>query len=219
VATGIVALLLSGSAPALAAHSYGIVINSNVPAGDADVAGTVTINTNTLSAGGSCSDFVNHEFWYGVVPGATRWVEMGFKDGASVAGCQSRVFFWGENNGSGYHIHLPGNGWSLNAWYTLWISQAANNSCVWVINVGSLTSIGASASNCGGTGRYLAAGIEATSQTVGTVKGWVTNFQRNDGAAWRAGWDSPGLSQNRPPYIQWDNTAHTEAEEVHNVAF
>jgi hypothetical protein len=64
----VAAAALSVSATASAQqHSYAVVTNPNVPAGDADVGGAVKINTHDLV--GSCVQFVNHEFWYGVDAG------------------------------------------------------------------------------------------------------------------------------------------------------
>jgi hypothetical protein len=200
-------------------HSYGVVINGNVPAGDADRGMAALIATTTLN-NVDCSNHVSHEIWYGLVPGAQFWVEVGFASGISQAGCVDKAVFWADNrNGGGYHEHWTGHSWSLGTTYQPWIGQAGG-SCTWSVNFGGIN-IGTSTNNCPGTGRHLAGGIETTSTaSASQVKGFLAGFLRADVTlTWQSGWDGPVLSQNSPPFIQWTDSSHTGSEEVLNVAF
>lgn len=216
-----VAVLGLPAAATVSAQSYyyGETANSNVPAGAADLGAAVNLYTSVLSYGTCIGNMghINHEFWYGLVPGISRWVEVGFKDGRSPVGCVSKALFWGENNGSGYYIHLTGMSWSLNTWYQLWIGQSSSNSCVWIPFING-TSLGSSMSNCGDpSGRDLQAGIEVYgSQLAGHAKGWQYNWQRADsGGTWHSDWATGfGSHSDSPPYC--DFISPTEAEERQN---
>jgi hypothetical protein len=216
----VAAAALSASATASAQHSYGVVINSAVPAGDADRGVAANIRTDTLVTA-NCSNFVDHEVWYGVVSGGGFWVEVGFTSGIKQdGGCANQAVFWADNrNGGGYHEHYPGNAWTLGLTYQSWIG-AGSSSCSWTVNLGGVL-LGTSTSNCPGTGRYLAGGIETTTTAAASkVKGFLGVFLRADsGGTWRNGWDSPGLSGNNPPSIQWTDSSNSVTEEVLNVAF
>jgi hypothetical protein len=196
---------------ASAVHYYGVIRNLNVPAGNADQGGYVILTTNTL-ARSSCSEFINHEFWYGPTPYFSQWVEVGFKDGASQAGCKTRTVFWGENNGSGYHFHGKSNSWSLGSRYSATIVQSIN--CEWYVYLGG-SLMGISQNNCAGTGRSIEAGIESTSQTSGnTADGFTDTWQRyTSGGSWVSGWNAT-LYRNSPPDITYpDILTQTNTEE------
>jgi len=213
------AAALTASANA-SAHYYGILVSNDIPI-EADWGNSVVIET--FEFGSSCSNFVNHEMWYGVVPGATYWVEVGFKDGLTGSGgCVADADFWADyRNGGGYNEHYPGNSWILGDWYQLMITIDTSNHCNWNVEVGGLV-LGTSTSNCPGTGRYVAAGIEATTQgTSESTKGFLTQWEEeNTNGTWLNGWDGASLSENSPPYIEFvSGTNNTTLEEVLNEPF
>jgi hypothetical protein len=215
----IAATALTTPSSVCAQHKYALVISNSIPSGDADKGIWVNIDTSVLSSS-SCSQFVNHEAWYGVVPGFTYWVEVGAKTGANyIGGCITRMLFWADNrNGGGYHEHYENAvGWNTDAWYTFQILQTT--SCAWDVWFSSLN-LGTSTSNCPGTGRSAETGIEATNTASGqVVKGWTGGWSRLDsGGNWWGDWDGQGLYEDNPPLIQW-MWSNTGSEEVLNHAF
>src|SRR5579871_1317780 len=188
---------LTVSAGASAQHYYGILQRSNIPAGDADLGISVSLYTDVLNTQDCNGNFVDHEMWYGLNGNGDYWVEAGYTDGSATSGaCEQKAIFWADNrNGGGYHEYYPGNSWSLDTFYTVYVYQSA--SCTWDIYAGNVR-IGRSSSNCPGTGRYAGAGIEATTQG-GAVRGYLDYPQRNNGSGWQNGWDGATLYQNSPP--------------------
>jgi hypothetical protein len=217
IAANAAALLTAATA---SAHSYGVLINSDIPSA-ANSGGQVELYLSDFVST-SCSDFVNHEFWYGTVAGAEYWVEVGFKDGLTGSGgCVTNADFWADNrpNGGGYHEHYPNNGWSFDTWYTAEITSSG--SCEWSVTLGG-ANLGTSTANCAGTGRYLAGGIESTNTSDTFCQGYLYNWKEQpspSGSAFTSGWSGPGLSENEPPYIEWANGSDTETEEVLNESF
>jgi hypothetical protein len=201
------------------AHYYAVFITA-VTNGDADDGDFIDIQTDTLHS--TCNtftkNFVTHEMWYGMDPHMTNWVEVGFLDGADPsAGCQTTVLFWADQrNGGGFHIHYPGNSWSFGDWYSLQISAAG--SCAWNVFAGGAI-VGTSTANCPSAGRALEAGIESTSQTTGSAKGYLTAWWEQNGSGnWQQAWDNAYIEWNGQPFIQWLNN-FTETEEVLNESF
>lgn len=206
-------------------YYYGETLNPVVPLGDADWVAAVNLYTSTLNVQSGCQpQHVNHEFWYGTTPHATRWIEVGFKDGSTPDGCATQALFWGENYGAGYKYHATSVGWSFNTWYQLWIGHSTTDSCAWIPTINGI-SLGTSMSNCGGSGRCVAAGIEVEhSQTVSQAKGCQYNWQRADSSDtwhsdWGAGFGLSPWSVGNPPAIIWTDGTHTATEEVHRVNF
>jgi hypothetical protein len=219
----VAAAALTASANASAQHYYGVLVNWNVGNGDADQGSAVTIDTDVLSTWDcpNFKNFVNHEMWYDVVPG-TYWVEVGFKEGIDYYNnCDYDVDFWADKrNGGGYHEHFPGNSWNFDTGYQAVVQQPGQtNNCSWDVWLGGVY-LGTSTSNCPGTSRKLAAGLETTAQSNSWARGWLWGWQRLDSSRnWWGGWDGAGGSQNNPPNIQWANSSQTETEEVLNESW
>jgi len=214
----VAAAALTASTDALASHYYGIIINTNVGS-DANSGAATLIRSDILHS--TCNilthTFVNHEMWYGVVAGnpPPYWVEVGFKDGATNGiNCVTQEIFWADSrNGGGYHEHYYSNGWTLGDWYETQITSSG--SCQWAVVLGGLA-LGTSTSNCAGSGRYLAGGIEANNQGIGSVKGFLDNWEELNGS-WIQGWDGAGTSQSNPPNIKF--LSGSETEEVFNEGY
>jgi hypothetical protein len=201
------AAVLTGSSPAMAqTHSYGRLINTFVSYPDANQGAQININTSQLSVE-TCSNFVNHEFWYVTYTDTPNyWIEVGFKDGLTGSGgCVNDVDFWADSRPDGsYNEHYPGNNWSFNKWYDAevqWIS-----SCTWNVILGGVV-LGTSTSNCAGTNRQLAAGIEWY-QGLGVsefdeAEGYLTDWREESSSGiWSNGWSGPTyLDSSSPPYI------------------
>jgi hypothetical protein len=192
-------------------HYYAILWNTDIGSHEADRGAAVNIDTTSLTS--DSSNFVNHEFWYGVVPGGTYWVEVGVKDGLTFSGSTvNQHIFWADNrHGGGYHEHYPAVSWKLNAYYQnkiIW----AGRSCAWDVYFGGVH-LGTSTNQCSGTNRYVAAGIEAT--TAGTnekVTGHLESWQRKDNTnAWHNGWAGATGDADCPADI---NTSSTSTSEV-----
>lgn len=147
---------LSASATA-SANRYATIVNIGFPAGDADRGVAATIRTDTMN-NVNCSNFVDHEMWYGV--DTNFWVEVGFTSGAKQGGgCATHASFWADNrNGGGYHEHYITENITLSKSYQLWVGGGAAN-CSWTVNMGNLQ-IGISSNNCPGPIRHASAGIE-----------------------------------------------------------
>ncbi|HTB72664.1 MAG TPA: hypothetical protein VK762_05455 [Polyangiaceae bacterium] len=214
----IAALTASVNASASSTHYYAILWNPNDNSGNPNTGAAVNIRTDILHS--TCNiathNFVNHEFWYGVTDGGAYWVEVGFKDGLDIGGgCQTQIDFWADNrNGGGYNEHYPNNGWSLGTFYTAEVINSG--SCAWNVLLGGLN-IGTSTSNCQGTGRYLAGGLESTSQTTGSAKGFLSNWQTFNNT-WKGGWDGSSTTENGQPFIEFLNN-NSETEETLNESF
>jgi hypothetical protein len=192
-------------------HWYANLSNTNVSETVAGKGAAIYIYTNSLSSDGS--DFVDHEMWYGVVGGGAYWAEVGVTDGITSSGnyVNQRVFWADNRNGGGYHEHYPSVGWKLNAWYQdkiVWSGQ----SCAWDVYFGGVK-LGTSTGNCGGSNRYLAAGIEATSASSNEhVGGYMANWQRKDTSNnWHGDWSGATTSADCPAdIITLPNTQETE---------
>jgi hypothetical protein len=219
----VAAIAMTASANASAAHSYGVYINSSI-SGYADQGSALYQDVNVLTS--SCSEFVDHEMWYGVVSGGAYWVEIGLTSGTTPNGCQGGIIFWADNrNGGGYNEHYPGNYGVTNTWYRPLIQEQSGGSCSWDVWWQTPDNTwhyqGTSTSNCPGSGRYLASGIETTT-TAGSqlVRGYQDSWIRLDNTrTWQNGWPGAGFYQNSPPYIQWTDGSDTETEEVLNEGF
>jgi|HubBroStandDraft_1064217.scaffolds.fasta_scaffold69589_1 hypothetical protein len=215
------ALTASGEA---SAHYYGQLQNvtsTNGPAGD----GAFTqIWTTYLDS--QCSlfnrQFVTHEMWYASESG-NEWVEVGFFTGQTggCCGCANNEVFWADSrSGHGYSEHDTGNyvGVPFSSWESLQVSNVGT--CEWNVEWfnTSWTNLGNSTSNCLGTGRFLQAGIESTSQGASqVVEGFLTNWwEENSIGEWSTGWKGGGgatlwdaNSPNNGPWIEWDGTDET----------
>jgi hypothetical protein len=205
------------------AHYYALVESANITNGDADDGDYILIQTNILH--NTCNilthEFVNHELWYTTDLSGNYWVEVGFKDGETNGiDCVTDIDFWADSRpGGGYNEHHPDNGWSFGSWYAAEITLTG--SCTWNIELGGL-SIGTSTSNCPGSGRYLTAGIETTSQSSGSAQGFLTDWwEQNSSGIWNQGWDGAFMRYDNPPNIeqvansQWG----LQTEEVLNEPF
>jgi len=206
-------LTVAASASA-GAHHYGLLINSSVTSGNADQGNSVYIWTDKLDSN-TCGDFVTHEMWFGTDSGATYWVEVGYIAGGSVTNghCVGNSIFWADNRpaGGGFNIHYPNNGWYWDTWYQAQIIEANPpgfpNYCSWGVYLGN-TLLGSSIANCPGSGRYLAAGIEATSNTNTSInaKGLLAFWQELGATGWSSygNWDGATVTpiNGSPPFIQ-----------------
>jgi hypothetical protein len=143
--------------------------------------------------------------WYGMNPSASFWVEVGvttgYEDlGGGASACGDKAVFWAENkwvpSGTGYHEHYPGTSWSLGVPYTYEISANGTNNCYWNVWAGG-SWLGQSQVNCGGTGRYAAAGIEVTNWSTHAASGTTNTWQRrNSAGTWAFGWGSTTQQQD-----------------------
>lgn len=203
------ALLIAPTAMAQEYYTY--ISNNNIPTGDADDGAWINIDTAILTLS-SCSNTITHEMWYETYQSGAYWVEVGVQSGQPSGLCFENILFWADNrpNGGGYHQHFYGNvGWSLNSWYGM--SITTSGSCAWSVVFGGVT-LGTSTSNCPGSGRTLAAGIEhiVNASATDSVAGYFTNWERlNSSDAWWNGWDNPWLGGtsgpgNYQPQIEWD---------------
>jgi hypothetical protein len=211
----VAAVALAAPANADSPHFYGVVWNTTVPNLDADDGALVNLNTGVLQNNGICDQFVDHEMWYGVVPGGEYFVEVGVISGetATPGVCVYQKVFWAEKvNGIGFTQHLTSVGWSLSTWYQAMIGLGGP--CSWDVYFGGVY-LGTSMYNCPGIGRFLAGGIEATSQSYGNDKGFMWSWERLDSTGtWQSGWDGATLSQYSPPYIRFTDGTQTESEET-----
>lgn len=208
-----VAVVLTATTDASAApHYYGTLINGN--ASLADYGQYEWITTSVLESD-DCSQFSDHEMWYGTVSGGAYWVEVGFLSGSANGspGCVNEAIFWGDNRpGLGYTGHYPGYGWVLGDWYAAEVLSGGNNTGVWYVYLGGVN-IGTSTSNGPGNNRYLMTGIETTNVNTGYVVGNTETWQEYDGTTWRNGWESPGFISDDPPYITYTNSNDVETAE------
>jgi hypothetical protein len=221
----IAAAALTASASA-SAHFYAYI--DSAPSSNANNGMMAFITTDTLHS--TCNlttyTFVNHEMWYNVDQTGNHWVEVGLKDGEtnSALQCKSDTIFWADSrNGGGYNEHYFTNGWTLGDRYEMQVTAAG--SCTWNVVFGGLN-LGNSTNNCPGSGRFLLAGIEATNQGVGSVKGFLDSWEELNGSGtWIPGWDGAflcngqaGCSSGNPPEIKWIVTG-SETEEVHGESW
>jgi hypothetical protein len=134
------------------------------------------------------------------------------------------VVFWEDRrpNGGGTHIHFPGTNWSPDVWQKH-VIQWEPNTCNWDVWFGhpdgSWDFLGTSTSNCPGSGSYLSAGIETTTQaTSNTARGWLFNWMRLDSSrTWQNDWYGPTVHGDNWPFINWtDCSPCVETEEVLN---
>jgi hypothetical protein len=214
----VAAAALTASVDAAADHHYGILLTSSFPV-DANDGSSTLIRSDTLHS--TCNilthTFVNHEMWYNT-DASGHWVEVGFKDGATNGiNCVQDMIFWADSRpGGGYNEHYYNNGWSFGLWYQAQVTTAG--SCKWNVTLGGLN-LGSSTANCPGSTRYLSAGIEATNQDTGSVKGFLFGWEeQNASGTWVLGWDgvSPpnnGLVSDNPPNILF--LSNEETEEAH----
>jgi hypothetical protein len=216
---GAAALTASASA---SAHYYAVLDTPTITNGDAADGNFINIQTNILHS--TCNvfthEFVNHEMWYNLDTSG-HWVEVGFKDGATNGlDCVTDILFWADQSAAnGYAEHHTNFTVNFNQWDTLQIGNAG--SCTWNIVINGNLTIGTSTNNCPGSGgRFLLAGIESTSQTIGSAKGLLSGWwEQNASAQWNQGWDGaePTEKQTGQPLIQWvPNTGDTQTEETLN---
>ncbi len=198
-ATCVASAALTASGDARAQHYYAQLIATDY--GYADNGAMIQLWTNELHS--TCNiltrNRVSHELWYCVDNACANWVEVGFLDGLDQGGgCQSDVLYWAnQRNGGGYHEHYPGNGWSWGTSNPLQVLSAG--SCTWDVTF-NWANVGTSTSNCPGNGRVLIAGIETTSQTTGTVKGWAGGWGAVNSQNYLVGWVGYGLCQTMTGY-------------------
>jgi hypothetical protein len=159
--------------------------------------------------------------WYEVSSTGQFWVEVGFKDGEnSGGGCVSDEIFWADSrNGGGYNEHYFSNSWTLGSFFGAEITSSG--SCQWAVTLGGLN-LGTSTANCPGSGRFLAAGIEASNQGTGSARGFLSTWEEQNGSGtWIGSWDGVvppnDLRSDNPPNIEY--LSSTETEEVHNEPF
>jgi hypothetical protein len=171
-------------------HYYAIIDKENSVRADHGAA--IDIDTNSLSTGAPGSEFVDHEMWYGVDASGKYWVEVGVTDGAkSAGGSANHAIFWARNRRDrpGYKEYYPSVSWHENAFYTVSVTWAGNDS--WNVYFGGVK-LGVSHSNYyGGAGRTMSAGLEATrAKSTDHVGGTMRNYRRKDGDDhWYTGWD------------------------------
>ena len=183
--------------------------------GAADNGAAAILRTDILHQ--TCNSFVNdfdtHEMWYMTDSSGAYWIEVGFYDGEGtntiLNPCVNDVVFWADQRpGGGLNVHFYNYGWSFGTYYQAQIT--ASGSCTWNVGIGGLT-LGTSTSNCPGSGRRLYAGIETTTQSSGSVKGFATGWQALDGSwNWSAqgtsvagqGWGVMWMDANDPPSIK-----------------
>jgi hypothetical protein len=161
--------------------------------------------------------------WYYMASG--RWAEVGVSYGYNTnnGACEMSQVFWAQNNSNGYSEYWPGTTWSFDNWEYVYVERTTSTSCSWYVFF-SANRIGTSTNNCAETGRALQAGIEATTTGNGSpggyVRGWLENWERKDSSGtWHDGWDSPGIFQDNPPKMKWNNAGHTETQEVLNESY
>jgi hypothetical protein len=215
-AAGVAIAALTAATDA-SAHYYAVLRSPNIQL-SADGGMFTDIRTDILHS--TCNaferDFVTHEMWYGVDGGATHWVEVGFMDGAATwPNCVTTADFWADYTAAnGLAEHFPGNGWSFGSTYGAEIVANTTLNCAWDVWLGGLL-LGTSTNNCAGSGRLLAAGIESTSQTTGSARGFLTNWEEFNGFFWARGWDGQMLHSDAQPFIKWITT-NVETEETLN---
>jgi hypothetical protein len=189
------------------AHYYGYVHSATI-SGPADDGASIIIKTNILHQ--TCNTFVQnfdtHEMWYKTDSSGNYWVEVGVYDGEGTNSifnpCENDVIFWADSRpGGGLNVHFYNNGWSFGSYYQAEVT--ASGSCSWNVIFGGLA-LGTSTSNCPGSGRSLYAGIETTTQSSGSVQGFVTGWQSEDGSGnWSSqGWGTMWMAENNPPSIE-----------------
>jgi hypothetical protein len=214
------AAALTASANA-SAHYYGEITTPDIPS-DANSGARILIQTDILH--NTCNifthEFVNHEMWYLTDTSGNYWVEVGFKDGATDGiDCVTQEIFWADSRpGGGYNEHYYSNGWTLGDWYEMQIVN--DGSCSWNVQLGGLN-LGDSTANCAGSGRVLQAGLETTSQSSGSAKGFLTEWaELNSAGTWTQAWDGVSMVWNSPPYIKQVNQgSNLGTEEVLNESF
>jgi hypothetical protein len=195
-----VAVLTASANVSAASPHYYALLDTDITNGDADDGAFIEIWTNILHS--TCNppftyNFVNHEMWYETISTGVDWVEVGFKDGAdNSGGCQTNDLFWADQRPNGsYNEHYPGVTLSFGQWMAFEVVTLGPGSCSWSVFLNGFL-IGTSTSNCPGSGRLLAAGIESTSQTTGSVKGWLGDWWEDSASnTWTNAWDSAGLCQ------------------------
>ena len=210
---------LTASANA-SANYYALLSSNTISNGDADDGMFTNIQTNILHA--TCNifvhDFVDHEMWYATDMNQ-HWVEVGFTDGSSYGGaCESDQAFWADSRpgGGGYHEHYYSITVDWNNWEALQIT--ADGSCQWDVQAGGWD-LGISTWNCPGSARGLTAGIEITSQSSGSVKGFLVGWwEQNGSGQWNPNWDGQSMFSWNPPYMQQVGS-QLETEEVLNESF
>jgi hypothetical protein len=169
-------------------HWYGVSQKANATGADRGAAATIA----ATSLATTYPNIVTHELWYGVTGSGSYWVEVGVIDGYTQAGTIDKRVFWADNrNGGGFHEHISGLGWTLGGYYQAKVVWAGT-SCAWDVSFAG-THLGTSTGNCGGSYRYLASGLEASSATsTDHVGGYSEKWARKDGSSnWHYDWESP----------------------------
>jgi hypothetical protein len=211
-----VALAASANANAQNNDYHATIHSANWVFGNADNGGAAIIRADILHQ--TCNtfvqDFATHEMWYMTDESNLYWVEVGVYDGEgtnSVANpCENDVIFWTDSrpNGGSLHNHFFSNGWSFGSYYQAVVTYRGG--CTWDVQFGGLD-LGTSTANCPGNGRFLYMGVETTNQGSGSVKGFATGWQAQDGSGnWSAmsqdvagqGWGTMWMNWDNPPYIE-----------------
>jgi hypothetical protein len=225
------ALTASASADA---HYYATVHSVENIYGPADNGAAIILRTNSLHQ--TCNtfvqDFVTHEMWYMTDDSGNYWIEVGFWDGEGTNAifnpCNNDMPFWADSRpGGGLNVHWTNNGWSFGDYYQGVITAAGD--CTWNVILGGVT-LGTSTSNCPGSGRFFRAGIETTTQGSGSVQGFATGWQAQDGwGNWSAmgqatagqGWGALWMNWDGPPNMQQvgDSSWGIQTEETLNEPF
>jgi hypothetical protein len=204
----VVTAALTASVNANAQHYHGYVY-SNTIYGSADDGSSSIIKTNILHQTCNTFDegnFVTNEMWYMTDSSNNYWVEVGVYDGEGTNSitnpCENDVLFWSDSRpGGGFNTHFYNNGWSLGSYYQ--VEVAASGSCTWNVRFGGLE-LGTSTNNCPGSGRILYAGAETTTQSEGSIQGFTTLWQAENGSGvWSSsGWGQLWMWGDSPPYIK-----------------
>jgi hypothetical protein len=207
------------------AHYYAFVHSANI-SGPGDDGASVIIKTNILHQ--TCNtfvqDFATHEMWYMTDSSNSFWVEVGVYDGEGTNSvtnpCENDRIFWADSRpGGGLNLHFYTNGWSFGSYYQAEVT--ASGSCAWNVIFGGLA-LGTSTNNCPGSGRQIKAGIETTTQSSGSVQGFVTGWQSENGSGiWSQGWGTMWMAENSPPSIEQvaDSPWGVQTEETLNEGF
>jgi hypothetical protein len=225
----VAAAALTASVNANATNHYHATAHSDWVFGNADNGAAAIIRADILHQ--TCNtfvqDFVTHEMWYMTDSSANFWVEVGVYDGegtnALTNPCENDRIFWADSRpGGGLNVHFYTNGWSLGSYYQVEVTAAG--SCTWNVFFGGLF-LNASTNNCPGSGRRLYMGIETTNQGSGSVRGFATGWQAQDGSGnWSAqgqdvagqGWGTMWMNGDNPPNIEQvgDSPWGLQSEEV-----
>jgi hypothetical protein len=169
-------------------HYYAVIDQEDTD--KADHGAAIDIDTTSLASGSPSSQFVDQEMWYGVDKNGIYWVEVGVTDGVTdLGGSVNQAIFWAQNRHAGYKEYYPSVSWHENAFYTVSVTWAGNDS--WNVYFGGVK-LGVSTSNYyGGAARSLTAGLEATRAASSDHDGGtMRNYRRKDNDDhWYTGWD------------------------------